>query len=130
MLITTSSVLVLFSSAESLSHTGQGAIAHQHCKVTLLTVTRVYSVSGAHVTFVLDEFQQISFTLVFQVVEDHLNGCLVLQHNDTEPQFSVLHRLAEESLFSVIQIMCIIFCHPDYFLSSRLLMKSGPSVAT
>lgn len=60
--------------------------------------------SGADFTFVLDEFQQISFRLIFQVAEDHLNGCLVLQHNDTEPQFSVLHRLAEEPLFSVIHM--------------------------
>ncbi|TRZ17197.1 hypothetical protein HGM15179_009931 [Zosterops borbonicus] len=42
--------------------------------------------------------------LVFRVAENHLNGCLVLQHNDTEPQFSVLQRLAEELLFSVIYI--------------------------
>lgn len=70
----------------------------------LLTVKQVYSVSGADFTFVIDEFQQISFSLVFQDVEDHLHGCLVLQHNDIEPQFNVLHRLAEEPLFSVIQI--------------------------
>lgn len=70
----------------------------------LLTATQLFSVSGAHFTFVLDEFQQISFRLVFRVAENHLNGCLVLQHNDTEPQFSVLQRLAEELLFSVIYI--------------------------
>lgn len=38
-----------------------------------------YSVSGADFTFVLAEFQKISFRLVFQVAEDHLNGCLILQ---------------------------------------------------
>lgn len=104
MFIAISCVLVVFPPAESLSHTGQGASAHQHCRDRLLTVTQLHSVSRAHFTFVLDEFQHISFRLVFQVAENHLNGCLVLQHNDTEPQFSVLQRLAEEPLFPVIHI--------------------------
>lgn len=94
MFITISFVLVLFTPAEC------------HCPLAqqrhAVTVTHVYSVPGADFTFVLDEFQQVSFTLVFQVAEDHLHGCLVFQHNDIEPQFSVLHRLAEELLFSVI----------------------------
>lgn len=70
MSIAISSALVLFTSAESLAHAGQGATAHQHCKGMMLTVTQFYSVSGADFTFVLDEFQHISFKLVFQVAED------------------------------------------------------------
>ena len=60
--------------------------------------------SGADFTFVLAESQKISFKLVFQVAEDHLNGFLVFQHNDLQPQFNVLHKLAEEPFCSVIQV--------------------------
>jgi len=74
-------------------------------------------VSGADFTFVLAEFQKISFRLVFQVAKDHLKGCLVLQHDDLQPQFNVMHRLAEEPLCSDIQV-------------ARLLVKTGPSVVT
>lgn len=60
--------------------------------------------SGADFTFVLAEFQKISVRLVFKADEDHLNGCLVLQHNDLQHQFNVMPKLAEEPFCSGIQV--------------------------
>lgn len=60
--------------------------------------------SGVDFTFVLAEFQNIAFRLVFPVAEDHLNGCLVIQHNDLQPQFNLMHRLAEEPFCFVTQV--------------------------
>lgn len=77
-------------------------------------VAQINSVSRADFVCLFGIFEEISVRLVFEAAEEYVNGCPVLQHNDH------IMTLNTASCANMQNVHCS--------LSSRMLVKTGPSV--
>lgn len=66
-------------------------------------VAQINSVSRADFVCLFGIFEEISVRLVFEAAEEYVNGCPVLQHNDRQPEHSVMRKHAERALQPFIQ---------------------------